>query len=139
MAEYTREYSDNVSEELSSDDFSLPVFSFDVDPEFRMPPVLDVIRFINNFNDPDSQEKNARYCILGKTVRLKIDGEQVGTGFTFTDIDAPWDLFPEIVKNPLCLRLLFELAGAYVLKNSMPSQKRSPLTMAKQGTKNTIE
>jgi hypothetical protein len=136
--EYNKEFSDAVRTELNSQDFEVADFDFDVSEGFKTPPVLEVIRFMGSFDNEDAQEKNARWCIMGRTVKLKVDGEYFGSGFTFTDMNAPWDLYPEIKAYPLALKLLFELAGAFVAKNSMPSRKKSPVATATVGTPDTL-
>jgi len=126
MAEYNKAFADETLEDLIAGEFERPEYSFDVDPGFAKPPVLEIVRFVSDFNDKDKQEKIAKYCILGKTVKLLVNGKQFGSGFIINDLNAPWDLFPEFTEHPLALELLFDITAAHVLKNSKLSQKSVP-------------
>lgn len=131
MAEYDSDFRDQVQDSLNDENFQLPSYSFALEPDgFKMPPVLEVLRFMRDLNDGDAQERNCRWCLMDRTVRLKVNGQQVGSGFTFSDMNAPWDIYPEIKANPLALKFLFELTGAFVLKNSMLSLKQGPVATA---------
>ena len=134
MAEYDKGYSDQILDELIAGEFKRPEYLFDIQPDFGRVPVLDVIRFVSDFNNRELQDKITRYCIKEKVVTLKVDGAQVGSGFQMTDMNAPWDLFPEFQEHPLALEVLFEICGARVLKNSKLSLKPVPQTTAGPGT-----
>ena len=140
MAEYNKGYADEALEDLIAGGFVRPEYSWDVDPGFAKPPVLEIIRFVSDFNDKDKQEKIAKYCILGKSVKLLVDGKQFGSGFIINDLNAPWDLFTEFVEHPLALELLFDITSAFVLKNSKLSQKSvSKATVEVLGTQETLD
>ena len=120
MAEYNKDFADQVTAKFNSEGFKLPVYEV-VEPDFKMPPVLEVVRFLGNFDDPEAQDRIARYCIEGRLVKLRVNGVEASVGATFADRDAPWDILPDFKSNPLAIRSLYEITGAFVLKNSMPS------------------
>ena len=85
-----------------------------------LPPVLDIIRFIENPGDLKMRETITRRCILGKRVQIFLNGKPVDNGFISNNMNDPFDTFESLRKNPLALMMLMELAGVFVLKKSNP-------------------
>lgn len=130
MAEYNKDFADQVLDELIAGGFDRQNYSFSIEPGMGKPPVLEVIRFVSDFANRERQELIARFCIMNKTVKLIVDGKEFGPGFILTDVNAPWDLFPEFQQHPLALELLMDICGAHVLKNSGLSLKKRPVATA---------
>jgi hypothetical protein len=121
MAEYDKDFTNLVNGKFNAETFKLPTYSFKVEPDFKMPPVLEVLRFLENFDDQEYQDRITRFCVEGRLVKVLVDGVEVSPGATLADRDAPWDVIPDFKENPLALKTLYEICGAFVLKNSMPS------------------
>ena len=132
--EYNKDYWKSVLSEMGSLSEASGGYSIDVEPNFSMPPVREVVNFVSNPGDEDLQDRNARFCILGKVVKIMYDGSVVGTGMQFNGIDDPWDLWGSLRDHPLALITLRELAAAFVLKNSVPPRKKGPAEAAGQAT-----
>jgi hypothetical protein len=130
MAEYDSDFADQVLDQLIAGGFEREEYSFSIEPGLGTPPVLEVIRFVNDFANREKQEMIARFCIMNKTVKLLVNGEPFGSGFILTDINAPWDVFPEFKSHPLSLELLMDVCGAHTLKNSGLSLKKKPVATA---------
>jgi hypothetical protein len=132
--EYNKDYWEDVLSSIGDASSASDRYSIEIEPGFGMPPVRDVIAFISAPHDVDLQDRNARFCILGKTIKIKFDGELVGNGMQFNDIESPWDLWPDLAKHPMALITIRELAAAFVLKNSIPPRKKGPAEAAGAAT-----
>lgn len=121
--EYNQSYWKSVLEQIKKCSSNTSLYSIEVDPGFQMPPVRKIVSFISDTENEDLQDEIAKYCILGRTVKIKFDGDFVGPGICFNSINDPWDLWSELSSHPLAPITLRESASAFVLKNSIPQRK----------------
>ena len=130
MSTYNSEYWSEIVSDLVQSEFKRPNYSIEID-SFNTPPVLEVVRFIQDAMNEERQDQIARHCIKGKDVKIMLEGEQVGS-FALNDLNAPWDIFPVLADNPLALILILETCAGYILKKSMGSHKTSSGTIPLQ-------
>jgi hypothetical protein len=133
MSEYSKDYWQDAISSFRQLPEAMAEYSVSVEPSFKMPPVLDVVRFLQNPVDEDLQDMITKKCIAGTTLNVCYDGKPVGTGITVpNDSSFSWGLFTELTQHPLAMIMLRESAGAFVIKNSMPLRKNAQTTVAKK-------
>lgn len=105
--------------------FSVKVGMGEGNEEFNVPPVIEIVRAIGEGDiSLSTAERLARFCILNKQVTITYDGVTVGTTFILNGMDDMWDTVPTFKECPLALSYLFEMCTAFVLKKSLPPQKK---------------
>ena len=102
--------------------FSIVVLNSDgTSGELSMPPVIEIVRAMSSDEgfSTDTTEKLARYCMMGKVVRLKYNNEPIGD-IVVNDLATPWDSYEVLKKYPLALMFIINVCTATVIKKSIP-------------------
>jgi hypothetical protein len=123
---FSREYVDAINEKavdyvLENDKYK--GYSIEFPDGLADPPIIEVVRLLEEAQSFELKEKLTRYCILKKPVKIKLGDEYVEGGFTMNTLDVAWDSFPLLTKHALALQLLIQVCTSHLLEKSMPSTK----------------
>ena len=112
-------------------------YTFEIDGDMGMPPLLDVVRYLTEMAEKDglsveSKERILRHAILGKRVTLTYRGKELGA-FTMNAMNDPLEAFDPLRNNPAAVMLLMEITSNRMVEKSLPPQDSDPPMAA--GTK----
>jgi hypothetical protein len=113
-------------------------FLIEIDGEFSMPPLLDVVRYLTEMGEgamaAESKAMVTKQAVLGKKVTISHRGRVLGA-FTMNSLTDPFDGYDVLRNNPAALMLLMEIATTKMVEKSLPPQVASdpPVAAAEQG------
>jgi hypothetical protein len=119
VVETTKEFTKYIKEK---DSFSQ--FEFEIPNGFALVPVMEICRSISEYDNLKYQEDITRYCIIGKQIKVKLDGKEVGN-FIMNRLDDKWESYEVFMKYPLALFNLKEICMAYITKKLLPPQRNT--------------
>jgi hypothetical protein len=113
--------------------------SLEITPGFAEIPVIELVRGIREglYISLETVDRLTRFAILKKTVTIFADGEAVGSPFSTSSIEDPWEQFDVFKKCPVALQFLFSVCEDHILKKSLPPLRNIPEKAA--GTDPTTE
>lgn len=102
-------------------------FSLEVSPGFAEIPPIEIVRGLREglSLSVDTLDRLTHFAILKKTITIKADGEVIGSPFSTSGIDDPWETFEVFKQCPVALQFLFSVCESYILKKSLPPLKSS--------------
>ena len=119
--EYDSEAISSLSDDLDianthSGKFSFIVLNADQSQgEISMPPILEILRAMDDPYGLETSERITKYCLMNKIVVMKYDGTEIGK-FVINDIDNSWDSFDVFKAYPLALQFIMNTCAGLVVK-----------------------
>lgn len=129
MAKFTVEYVGKVKRRLEKlDKKFLDGYRVEVEGEFGTPPVLDVVRYLADFDSgtlsTDDRARLTKQMVLGKPLSFYYRGSKVG-GFVMNSEADLFDAYEVFVRHPPILMLLMQVCLMRLVEKSMPLPEES--------------
>lgn len=128
-AKFTFGYIESVRKRLGAIDAGfMKDFTVEIDGEFSMPPLLEVVRYLTELGNGglsvESKAAVTRQAVMGKKVTIFHRGRPLGS-FVINGPLEPFDNHPVLKDNPAAMMLLMEIATTKMVEKSLPPQVAS--------------
>jgi hypothetical protein len=124
---FNKKYTEEIVKNLlnfMSDPEKYKGFSIEVPEGFATIPVIEIARAYGNITEFETREKITRLSILGKQVKIILEGQEVGA-FIMNDMSDKFDGFPVLSQYPYALIVLFDICVGDMVKKSLPPLKNT--------------
>lgn len=110
-------------------EFEISTYSVVVADGFKVPPMLQIARFMDDTDDREKQDFITKYCIQGRLVKVLLDEVEIFS-FQMNNITDAWEAIQKFDEHPLAYKFIINAAVAFVIKKWSPQRKRKPEPVA---------